>query len=153
MKNTSTWLVYCAAVFILWQNVTFANDQLKLTIGSWTFEDYKSHNLSVSLQLTQQGLKVNATADTIELREPIGTLTKVTLQCTELVLLSGQTNCVAGKIGFIHKKYGLQSIAFSVKAMTEQGRYLVSISNLKFADATFNVKADSILSVKIISAP
>jgi len=142
MKNTSTWLVYCAAVFILWQSVAFANDQLKLTIGSWTFEDYKSQNLSVSLQLTQQGLKVNATADSIELREPIGTFKKVTLQCTELVLLSGQTNCVAGKIGFIHKKYGVQSIAFSVKAMTEQGRYQVSISNLKFADATFSVKAD-----------
>jgi len=142
MKNTSTWLVFCAAVLVLWQSIAFANDKFKLTIGNWAFDDVNAQNLAVNLELTQQGLKVNASADSIELVPLIGILKKVTLQCTELVLLSGQTSCAAGKLAFIHKTFGSQNITFSIKAMPELTRYQVSVSNLKFADAKFDIQAN-----------
>ena len=139
MKNTPTWLVVCAAVLVLWQSVAFARDQFKLTIGHWAFDDLSAQNLAVNVQLTKQGLIVNASADSIVLAQPLGVLKKVTLQCTKLVLLSGQTNCAAGKLGFIHKDFGSQSIAFSLQAMPKQARYQLSVSNLKFADANFTI--------------
>jgi hypothetical protein len=142
MKKTSTWLVLCAAVLVLWQCVAFASDQLKLTIGHWAFEDLSAQNLAVNLQLTKQGLTVDASADSIVLAQPLGLLKKVTLQCTKLVLLSGQTNCAAGKLGFIHKEFGSQSILFSIQAMPEQEHYQLSVSNLKFADANFTIIAN-----------
>ncbi len=142
MKNNPTWLVFFAAVLVLWQSVAFASEQFKLTIGHWTFDDLSAQNIAVNLQLTKQGLTVNASADSIVLAQPIGMLKKVTLQCTELVLLSGQTNCVAGKVGFIHKEFGSQSIAFSLQAMPEQAHYQLSVSNLKFADANFTIIAN-----------
>ncbi|HEC60352.1 MAG TPA: hypothetical protein ENI24_12385 [Methylophaga sp.] len=142
MKTTSTWLVFWAAMLVLWQSMAFATDELKLSIANWAFDNVNAQNLAVNLQLTQQGLKVNASADSIELAPPIGILNKVTLKCTELVLLSGQTNCAAGKLGFIHKEYGTQNIAFSIKAMPEQTHYQVSVSNLKFAGATFVAQLD-----------
>jgi len=141
MKKTSTWLVFCAAVLVLWQCVALASDQLKLTIGHWAFDDLNAQNLAVNMQLTRQGLLVNARADSIMLAQPIGLLRKVTLQCTELVLLSGQANCAAGKLGFIHKQFGSQNIEFSLKAMAEQEYYQLSVSKLKFADASFTIQA------------
>lgn len=141
MKNTSTWLVFFTAVFVLWQSVIFASDQLKLTVGHWAFDELSAQNLVVNLQLTRQGLIVDASADSIVLAQPIGLLKKVTLQCTKLVLLSEQTNCAAGKLRFIHKELGSQNIEFSLKAATEQEHYQLSVSNLKFADASFTIQA------------
>lgn len=142
MKNTPTWLVFFAAVLVLWQCVALASDQFKLTIGHWTFDDLSAQNIAVNLQLTKQGLVVNAMADSIVLAQPIGMLKKVTLQCTKLVLLSGQTNCVAGKVGFTHKEFGSQDIAFSLQALPEQEHYQLSVANLKFADANFTILAN-----------
>ena len=142
MKNTSTWLVLWAAMFVLWQCVAFASDQFKVTIGHWDFDDLSAENLAVNVQLTRQGLVVNASADSIVFAQPIGVINKVTLQCTELVLFSAQTNCAAGKLRFTHKQFGAQSITFSVKAMLEQERYQLSVSNLKFADATYAITAN-----------
>ncbi len=142
MKNTSTWLVFCAAMLVLWQCVTFASDQFKFTVDHWAFDDLSAQNLAVNIQLTRQGLIVNASADSIVLAQPIGLVKKVTLQCTELVLLSAQTNCVAGKLEFTHKELGSQAIEFSLKAMTEQEDYQLSVSNLKFADANFTIIAN-----------
>ncbi|MFT7414788.1 MAG: hypothetical protein ACI9FO_001449 [Methylophagaceae bacterium] len=142
MKKTSTWLVLCAAVLVLWQCVAFTNDQLKLTIGQWSFDDLSAQNLVVKVQLTRQGLLVNASADSIVLAQPIGELKKVTLHCTELVLLSTQTRCAAGKLGFIHGEFGSQNVHFSLKATAEQAHYHLSVSNLKFADASFTIQAN-----------
>lgn len=142
MQKYPTWLVLFAAVLALWQSVAFASDQLNLTVGNWDFEDLSAQNLVFNVQLTKQGLIVNASADTIVLAQPIGLLKKVTIQCTKLVLLSGQTNCAAGKLGFIHKDLGSQSILFSIQAMPEQEHYLLSVSNLKFADANFTIIAN-----------
>jgi hypothetical protein len=142
MKNTSIWLVFFAAVLVLWQCIAFASDQFKLTVAHWAFDDLSAQNLVVNLQLTKQGLIVEGSADSIVLAQPIGLLKKVTLQCTKLVLLSAHANCAAGKLGFIHKESGTQSIAFSLKAMPEQEYYQLSVSNLKFADADFTVIAN-----------
>jgi len=142
MKNTSTWLVFYAAMLVLWQCVAFASDEFKLTIGHWSFDDLSAQNLAVNLQLTKQGLIVNASADSIVLEQPIGLLKKVTLQCTKLVLISGQTNCARGKLGFSHKDFGSQNLAFSLKMMPEKEHYQLTVSNLQFAESNFTIIAN-----------
>jgi len=142
MKKTSTCLVLCVAMLVLWQCVAFASNQLKLTVGHWAFDDLSAQNLAVNIQLTSQGLILDASADSIILAKPIGLLKKVTLHCTELVILSEQASCAAGKLRFFHKEFGSQNIDFSVKAMAGQEHYQLSIFNLKFADASFTILAN-----------
>lgn len=142
MKNISTWLVFFAAVSILWQSTVFASDQFKITVGHWAFDDLQAENLAVDAQLTKQGLIVNASADSISFAQPIGLIKKVTLHCTKLRFLSEQVSCAAGKLSFVHKEFGAQKIDFSVKAMAEQEQYELSLTNVKFADAILSVTAN-----------
>ena len=141
MKKTLTWLVFWAAMLVLGQYVAFASDQFKITVGHWAFDDLSAQNLAVNLQLTRQGVVVNASADSIVLAQPIGLLQKVSLQCTELTLLSAQVSCAAGKLGFTHQEFGVQNIEFSLKAIAEQQQYQLSVANLKIADARFTIIA------------
>ena len=142
MKCFSIWLGVFTAVLLSWQCIIFANDRLNFTVLHWQFEDIRAQNLAVDLKLTGQGLLLNATADFVELAEPIGQLKRVTLQCSDIEFRSAQTDCTAGKLIFTHQTLGLQKIDFSVKLLPGNNHYQLTISNLKVADANVSINAD-----------
>lgn len=142
MNRFSIWLSLCAAMLLFWQCLTFASEHVSLTVGSWGFEEIKAQNLNINLKLTVQGVRIDATADSVVLAEPVGLIKKVSLQCTEVVFLSSQTKCTTGKLAFTHKTLGYQKLGFSVNARPEQEDYQLSVSNLTLADAGFSIIAN-----------
>lgn len=139
MNKTSIWLRLCTAILLILPCLTFANDQYKLSIASWSFETIKAQNLAIDLTLTLQGLRLDATADAVVLAEPIGLIKHVSLQCAEVVFVSNQTQCASGKLSFTHKYLGFQKLSFSVKATPDQEHFQLSISNLILAGANLSI--------------
>jgi hypothetical protein len=142
MKFIRIWLILCAAMLLAWQAVAVSSEQIKLTIGSWGFEQKQAENLDIQLLLTDAGLGIKATADVLMLEEPIGQLEKVSLSCDVLQLNSQQYSCLRGGLAFSHAKLGSQKIQFSLKANPEKTSYIISINDLNLAETDFSLQLE-----------
>lgn len=141
MNSCRIWLVMTAAMVVMWQSVSFASENIKITMGSWTFEEKSAKNLNFELMLTENGVGLHATADKVTLAEPIGQLNNVSLKCTELQLLSNQYACKKGALKFNHIEIGSQKISFSVKAQPEKNSYDLKVKGLSLAEADISFVA------------
>lgn len=120
---------------------TEASDNIKLSIGNWSFEDINAKNLQFDINLTATGLALNAQADSVNLAAPIGKVTKLRLQCDELILLAERFSCAGGTVSFHQHELGQQTIAFKVKGQPEKDKYQINLTGLKLASATFSATA------------
>jgi hypothetical protein len=74
-------------------------------------------------------------AESVTLAEPIGKVSKLKLQCDELILLSESFSCARGTVSFRQHELGQQNILFNVTAEPEKNKYRVNIKGLKLASA------------------
>jgi hypothetical protein len=144
MRLFRTWLIVCAAMLLCWQPSVSASDQIKLTIGSWVFEENQAENLDIELTLSDVGLGVIATADLLKLAAPIGQIKNVSLRCDELQILSEHYSCKRGSFAFKQSQLGLQKIQFAIKAKPEKATYDITVEGLQLAqaDISFQAKLD-----------
>ena len=144
MKFSRTWLIISAAVLLCWHGVAITSDQIKITFGSWVFEENQAENLDIELTLTDTGLAVLATADLLKLAAPIGQIKNVSLRCDELQILSQHYSCKRGSFAFKHSQLGRQKIQFFIKAEPEKAKYNISVEGLQLAEAeiSFQVTLD-----------
>ncbi len=118
-----------------------ASENIKLSIGSWSFEDIHAKNLQFEINLTAQGLALNAQADSVDLVAPIGKVTKLKLHCNELIILSESFSCASGKLSFFQAELGQQKISFKVEGEPEKDKYQIKIKGLKLASANVSATA------------
>lgn len=142
MKFIRTWLIFCAAVLLAWQSIAVSSEQIKITIGSWVFEEKQAENLDFNLTLTDVGIGIKATADVVNFAEPIGQINNVSLSCDELQFNSQQIACLKGDLAFTHAKLASQKIQFSIKAKPETTNYRVSIKGFKLAETDVLLQAE-----------
>jgi hypothetical protein len=142
MKFIQTWLILCAAVLFAWQSTAVSNEQIKITIASWAFEEKQAENLEFNLSLTNDGLAVQATADVLNFAEPIGQINDVSLSCDELQLNSKQYSCLKGSLAFTHAKLARQKIQFLIQAKPETTNYIVTVKGLNLADTDISLQAE-----------
>ncbi|NQY26599.1 MAG: hypothetical protein HRT92_05415 [Piscirickettsiaceae bacterium] len=121
--------------------MVMAGSSIEFSIGQWSFDKIQAKNLNTSFRLTEKGLGFIATVDSIQLAEPIGKLSKITLSCDELIIVSEQYSCAKGTIGFQQKELSKQILEFEVEAHPEKNKYKIEIENLKLASATFSITA------------
>lgn len=121
--------------------LSWASDEVQLSISAWQFEDIDAENLNVAVTLSGKGLGLIAFADHIQLAEPIGTLRAVKLQCDELLISSEQFSCAQGSLAFIQKDLGQQSVRFEASANQSEERYKIEVSGLIVASATVSLTA------------
>jgi uncharacterized protein YdbL (DUF1318 family) len=60
--------------------ISVASDNLRLSIGQWSFEDLQAQNLQFYLTITTKGLGLIAYADSVILAAPIGIITDNSIQ-------------------------------------------------------------------------
>jgi hypothetical protein len=142
MKFIRTWLVFCAAVLLAWQSIAVSSEQIKITIGSWVFEEKQAENLGFNLTLTDAGIGIKATADVLNFAEPIGQINNVSLSCSSFQLNAQQYACLKGSLAFTHAKLASQKIQFSIKAKPEEASYGVSVKGLKLAEIDIALQAE-----------
>ncbi|MFW5427550.1 MAG: hypothetical protein ACKE8R_09910, partial [Methylophagaceae bacterium] len=128
-------LLLCSILFL---SVANASNDLKLSIGQWSFEGINAKNLQFDINLTAKGLALNAQADSVDLVAPIGKVTKLKLHCNELILLSERFSCASGTLSFYQHELGQQKIAFKVNGEPEKSKYRINIAGLKLASAKFS---------------
>jgi len=116
-----------------------ANDTIKLSIAQWSLDDLNAQNLVIDMTLTTKGLGFIASADSVQLAEPIGKLTQLKLSCKELLIVSEKYSCARGQLNFHQKALGLQRLDFEIEAMPENEKYKLEIENLNLASAPFSV--------------
>ena len=125
--------------WLLMSAIVVANDNIKLSIGLWSFEDLNAQNLAVDMTLTTKGLGFSVSADSVQLAQPIGKLDSLKLSCKELLIVSEKVSCARGHIDFHQKELGLQKLAFEIEAMPDNEKYKLEIENLNLASASFSV--------------
>ncbi|MFW5450808.1 MAG: hypothetical protein ACKE9I_04335 [Methylophagaceae bacterium] len=127
-----TWLILPA--------MAIASDTIKLSIGSWSFDDLQAQNIQFDLALTSKGLGLIGSADSIVLAAPIGLVQEVKLQCHELLFKPENIICSQGEIDFHQQELGTQSLAFSIIASPNKNNYQLAITGLKLASSTIELK-------------
>ncbi len=124
---------------LLLSATVMATDRLKLSIGQWSFEDVNAQNLNVELSLTAKGIGFTASADSVQLAQPIGKLSQVKLNCKELLIVAEKYSCARGHIAFHQQDLGSQKLKFEIEALPENEKYKVEIDNLNVASALFSI--------------
>ncbi len=114
---------------------TEASENIKLSIGNWSFENIQAENLQFDITFTEKGLMLLGSAESVTLAEPIGKVSKLKLQCDELILLSESFSCTRGKIAFYQPELGQQKISFKVDGEPEKDKYRVKVKGLKLVSA------------------
>ena len=118
-----------------------ASDNIKLSIGQWSFEDVQAENLQFDISLTEKGVSLVALADSIKLAAPIGKVSKLKFKCNELIVLAETFSCGQGSVSFRQKELGRQHFSFRVSGQPEKEKYQINIAGLKLASATFSATA------------
>jgi len=136
--NTLSHYVFLICCLLIPATV-IANDSLKLSIGQWSFEELNAQNLIVDLSLTAKGLGFTASADSVQLAQPIGKLRQVKLDCKELIIVSEKYSCARGNLEFHQKELGLQKLEFEIEALPANEKYKIEVENLNLASALFSV--------------
>jgi len=143
--NTLNHFIFLICCLLIPATVT-ANDNLKLSIGQWSFDDLNAQNLNIELSLTAEGLGFTASADSVQLAQAIGKLTHVNLNCKELLIVSEKYSCARGDLAFHQQEIGSQKLQFEIEAHPANEKYKVEIDNINVASAlfsaTFMVKHD-----------
>ncbi|NOQ93258.1 MAG: hypothetical protein GQ547_01345 [Methylophaga sp.] len=116
-----------------------ANNSVNVSIGQWSFEDMNAQNLKVDMTLTAKGIGFTASADSVQLAQPIGNIKKIKLNCKELLIVSEKYMCSRGHISFHQKELGLQKLDFELEALPGDEKYKLEIENLNLASAFFSV--------------
>ncbi|MBL1322099.1 MAG: hypothetical protein COA63_013725 [Methylophaga sp.] len=132
---SSSVVLICSLLFLVSAN---ASQDIKLSIGQWSFEDIQAKNLHFDINLTSKGLALNAQADSVDLAAPIGKVTKLHLQCDELILQSESFSCGRGTLSFHQHELGQQKISFKVNGEPEKEKYRINIAGLELASAKFS---------------
>jgi len=133
------WFVLFIPLFIPLLN--WANEKVHVSIAVWQFEDIDAENLNVDMHLSSQGIGVIASADSIRLADPIGTIKAVTLRCDALVIIAEKLSCSRGILDFSQQDLGKQSIRFEAFANQNKEKYKIEISGLKLASAKLSLTA------------
>ena len=129
--------VLCSLSMLLFLVTANASDNIKLSIGQWSFEDLQATNLQFDINLTAKGLALYAQADSVQLAAPIGKITKLSVQCDELILLTETFSCTSGKLSFYQAELGRQKIAFKIDAEPEKDKYKINLQGVSLASANF----------------
>lgn len=119
--------------------MVMANNSANITIGKWSFDESMAHNLNIEMSLTTKGIGIIATADSVQLAKPIGTLAQVNLRCNELLLVSEMYACSQGTLSFNQKELGFQKLDFAIEARPSNEDYKVEIEELRLASSLFSV--------------
>lgn len=135
---TRFFFVLCCLLF---SATAHTSQNIKLSIGLWSFEDIQANKLHFDIEFTAKGLALTAQADSVKLVAPIGKITKLKLHCNELILLSETFLCAAGTVSFRQRELGQQRISFKVSGQPEKAKYQVNVEGLKLANATFSATA------------
>lgn len=133
------WFVLFILLFIPLLN--WASEKVQVSIAVWQFEDIDAENLNVDMQLSSNGISLIASADSIRLADPIGTINAVRLRCDELGIISEEFSCSQGTLDFSQQNLGKQAIRFEAFASQNKEKYKIEISGLKLASAKLSLTA------------
>lgn len=139
MNTLSSYVVLICCLLFL--PIAIASDNMKLSIGQWTFDDIRAENLVFDVVFTSQGFVLNIFADSIQFAQPIGRVNNLKLHCDQLLLQAEQFSCTSGKIAFQQSGLGQQRLQFKLTAEPDNKYYQLSIKGLSIASAQLAVDA------------
>lgn len=130
----------CTWLFL--SGISIASDNLKLSIGQWSFEDLQAQNLQFDLTITTKGLGLIAYADSVGLAAPIGLITDIKLNCHELIFKPEYVSCASGQLDFKQQELGQQSLVFNITASPNKDHYQLAITELKLASSIITIDVE-----------
>ncbi len=121
--------------------MVMANSSIEISIGQWSLDEIQVKNVRSSFILTKKGLGFKASADSLQLAEPIGKLRNIKLNCDELIIISEQYSCAKGTIFFQQKELGKQILEFEVEAHPEKNKYKIEVEHFQLDSSLFSITA------------
>jgi hypothetical protein len=142
MSSTTRYAIALMVLLLVATSSVRAIEQIAIQIGNWSSEQIDITDLQVEVNLQTAGLFITATAKSVQLAEPFGRLSNVSLRCDSLRWLSGQIDCQAGQVEFTHQHWGNQTIAFKVQSRAEDDNYQITLNGIQLAQGVLNVQAN-----------
>lgn len=139
------WRLVWTALFsclLSWHGPVSAIETLHLQAEQWVLDNTTAKQFDLSVDLTEQALQFKASAETLDLPAPFGQLQQLQLRCESFQLHAGQWQCESGAASFNHPQLGKQNFRFSIKAVSENQDYQLSISGLQLAESQIDLHAD-----------